>query len=445
MEAVKQPKEAAVTSKQKSTFFMPNLQKKLSVGSANDSYEAEADQVADKVMKMPDSSPQVAHTGALLQRKCAACQEEEKKLQMKPLSESITPLIQRSSESSGESHAPDHIESRINASKGSGSLMENGTKNFMEQRFGADFSNVRIHTGSEAVQMSRDLNAQAFAVGNNIYFNEGKYNPGTSSGQHLLTHELTHTIQQGGGVATKRIQRLPFSHGDPIHDPLLDQFSNDTGLPRDSVSQHDPLYAQWLNSQSISPGNITGGVTGLRMNVTSTYSSCGACRDGLEAIQVFWGTRRTDGVQVGTHQTVFPPLAATYDSFVDGGINSPGGATYSGNHPYYIGLPALPSSYGYNPSMGSAGSASGCTVNPEDAPSAARLHDEAYFETAFVCLNYLGTNHDKLLESFKWGFANRGTTFKSSPTNAAGGGIVTASSPSTEFLNTLAADYPGYP
>lgn len=203
MEAVKQTKEAAVTSKQKSSFFMPNLQKKLSVGSANDSYEAEADQVADKVMKMPDSSPQAAHTGALLQRKCAACQEEEKKLQMKPLSESITPLIQRSSESTGGSHAPDHIESRINASKGSGSLMENGTKNFMEQRFGADFSSVRIHTGSEAVHMSRDLNAQAFAVGNDIYFNEGKYNPETSSGKHLLAHELTHTIQQSGGVGRK--------------------------------------------------------------------------------------------------------------------------------------------------------------------------------------------------------------------------------------------------
>ena len=45
----------------------------------------------------------------------------------------------------------------------------------MESRFGADFSNVNIHTGSYAVQMSKELNAQAFTVGNNIYFNEGKY------------------------------------------------------------------------------------------------------------------------------------------------------------------------------------------------------------------------------------------------------------------------------
>jgi hypothetical protein len=435
--------EKLFSQKKSTPFFKPTIQKKLSVGFANDPYEVEADQVADKVMKMSEPSPQVTHTGTLVQRKCAACEQEEK-LRMKPLTETITPLIQRSSSESG-GVAPDHVENQINSSRGGGSVMDHGTKTFMESRFETDFSNVKIHTGSEAVQMSRELNAQAFAVGNDIYFNEGKYNPNSDSGKHLLAHELTHTVQQSGKVATKKIQRLPLTGADPIHDLLLDEFSNDTGLPRDSVSHHDPLYARWLDSKSISAGNITGGVTGITMNVASSYSSCGACRDGLEAIQVFWGTRRTDGFQVGTHQTVFPPLAATYDSFVDGGINSPGGATYSGNHPYYIGLPSLPPGYGYNSSMGSAGSASGCTVNPRDAPGAVRLHDEAYFETAFVCLNYLGTNHDKLLESFQWGFVDRGATFKSSPRNAAGGGIVTASSPSAEFLNTLAADYPGYP
>jgi hypothetical protein len=73
----------------------------------------------------------------------------------------------------------------------------------MESRFDADFSGVRLHTDSTAVQMSGQLNAQAFTHGRDIYFNEGKYSPGTSEGNHLLAHELTHTVQQGASVQQK--------------------------------------------------------------------------------------------------------------------------------------------------------------------------------------------------------------------------------------------------
>ncbi len=66
------------------------------------------------------------------------------------------------------------------------SAMDAGTLAFMGSRFGADFSQVKIHTGNEAVQLSRDLNAQAFTVGNDIYFNEKKYNPSSAEGKHLL-------------------------------------------------------------------------------------------------------------------------------------------------------------------------------------------------------------------------------------------------------------------
>jgi hypothetical protein len=76
----------------------------------------------------------------------------------------------------------------------------------MENRFGNDFSGVRIHTDNKAVQMSRDLNAQAFTVGNDIYFNQGKYSPSSENGKHLLAHELTHTIQQSG-IRRKMVQK----------------------------------------------------------------------------------------------------------------------------------------------------------------------------------------------------------------------------------------------
>jgi hypothetical protein len=75
----------------------------------------------------------------------------------------------------------------------------------MENRFGADFSGVRIHTSETSVQMNRQIHAQAFTHGNNIYFNRGKYAPETMEGRRLLAHELTHTIQQGASPSMKAV------------------------------------------------------------------------------------------------------------------------------------------------------------------------------------------------------------------------------------------------
>ncbi len=64
-------------------------------------------------------------------------------------------------------------------------------------KLGADFSGVRIHTDEAAQRAADSMNARAFTSGKDIYFNEGEYNPASPSGQRLLVHELTHTIQQG--------------------------------------------------------------------------------------------------------------------------------------------------------------------------------------------------------------------------------------------------------
>jgi phage antirepressor YoqD-like protein len=69
----------------------------------------------------------------------------------------------------------------------------------MQKRFGSDFSGVRVHADSDAVQMNRELNAEAFTHGRDIYFGAGRYSPETSSGKKLLAHELTHVVQQGNG------------------------------------------------------------------------------------------------------------------------------------------------------------------------------------------------------------------------------------------------------
>lgn len=168
------------------------IQCKYSIGSVDDPLETEADAVADQVVRMPEN--------AVIQRKCAECEEEEK-VQRKPLAS----FIQKKG-SEGGSMVSEAITQQISNSRGSGSHMDNHTQSFMESRFGTDFPNVNIHTGNEAIQLSRELNAQAFTVGNDIYFNEGKYNPSSDSGKHLLAHELTHTVQQGGYVQ-RQIQR----------------------------------------------------------------------------------------------------------------------------------------------------------------------------------------------------------------------------------------------
>jgi hypothetical protein len=200
------------------------IQTKLRIGQPGDKYEQEADSVADRVMAM--SAP------AQLQRE--ELSEEEEELQMKPLAGTISPLAQREAlpeeeelqmksvdnsiqreELSAEELqmqqsdpntqiATGDLESQLGSSKGSGSPLSDDVRSFMEPRFGADFSGVRVHTGSDAVQMNRGVNAQAFAHGQDIYFGAGKL-PGKDA---LTAHELTHVVQQIGEIRTKLSNHL---------------------------------------------------------------------------------------------------------------------------------------------------------------------------------------------------------------------------------------------
>jgi len=92
--------------------------------------------------------------------------------------------------------AKPNLSQRLKHSKGEGRPLPAQTQKEMTQAFNYDFSDVTVHTDDEAVQMTRELKAQAFTHDNHIYFNEGKYNPESSSGKQLLAHELTHVAQQ---------------------------------------------------------------------------------------------------------------------------------------------------------------------------------------------------------------------------------------------------------
>ena len=72
------------------------------------------------------------------------------------------------------------------------------TRSVMESLFGADFSQVRIHTDTRAAESARALQARAYTLGRDIVFGSGQYQPYTSKGRQLLAHELVHTVQQSG-------------------------------------------------------------------------------------------------------------------------------------------------------------------------------------------------------------------------------------------------------
>ncbi|MGB3799157.1 MAG: DUF4157 domain-containing protein, partial [Lewinella sp.] len=139
--------------------------------------------------------PLVASSVPVAQRKCAHCEAEEV-LQPKPIAD-----LQRSG--NGGFTASDDFSSKLHSTKGGGSPLPADTQRSMGQSMGADFSGVRVHTGSYASGLSNQIGAQAFTHGSDVYFNSGKYDPGSAGGQRLLVHELTHTVQQGAAARKK--------------------------------------------------------------------------------------------------------------------------------------------------------------------------------------------------------------------------------------------------
>lgn len=126
-------------------------------------------------------------------------EDEHKPLQKKEASNSAL-------ESQGVPHT---VERQIEQMSGGGDSLPQTERAFFENRFGYDFRDVRVHTGSDAAQASTALNARAFTVGQHIYFGGGEYQPASTTGRHLMAHELTHTIQQAppAAQAARRLQR----------------------------------------------------------------------------------------------------------------------------------------------------------------------------------------------------------------------------------------------
>lgn len=107
-------------------------------------------------------------------------------------------VVALSRQGDGETEVAPEVEEAIQAARGGGQALDSAVRARMEPAFGADFGGVRVHTGSQADALNRQLSARAFTTGQDIFFKQGEYNPGSSKGRELLAHELTHVVQQAG-------------------------------------------------------------------------------------------------------------------------------------------------------------------------------------------------------------------------------------------------------
>ncbi|MDP3914129.1 MAG: DUF4157 domain-containing protein [Bacteroidota bacterium] len=244
-------------SKQHTSFF----QTQLKTGEKGDKYEKEADNAAGKVANKVPASPEpvvqkqdisAVQMSSMKENEEKPVQKAEKKEEEKPVQKATSeeekkpvqkeekkeeekpvqkaekkeedksvqkaeaeenndvqpkheeeeknehPPIMRKEKEGSRANKGSDIADRIKKTKGKGQPMAEKTAREMKQAFGADFSNVNIHTDEQAASLNKDLHSIAFTNGSDIYFAEGQYNPDSSSGKTLLAHELTHVIQQTG-------------------------------------------------------------------------------------------------------------------------------------------------------------------------------------------------------------------------------------------------------
>jgi hypothetical protein len=168
------------------------LQTNLRVNKTGDAYEQEADRIAEQITREP------AHPG-------------------------ISPALLRIQRISGQpasdpDTAPTSVERTL---AGPGRPLDAILQQEMKQRFGYDFSQVRVHLGVAAEQSTREVHANAYTVGRDIVFGAGQFAPGSPDGRRLLVHELTHVVQQGGRGVT--VQRQPKSKADQEREAALEK------------------------------------------------------------------------------------------------------------------------------------------------------------------------------------------------------------------------------
>ncbi|MGQ3685014.1 MAG: eCIS core domain-containing protein [Candidatus Loosdrechtia sp.] len=179
------------------------IQPKIKINEPGDTYEQEAEAVVE------------SETSPLLQRKCACaegtpcheCEDEKEE------------PVQRKTEQASDI-ADISVSGKNFQNLGPGQPLDPVNIAFYKLHFGYDFRNVRLHTDEHAAESARAVYAQAYTVGRDVVFGRGQYAPWSEAGRKLLSHELTHVVQQGGKAfdlsserANKCLQRAVIGAG----------------------------------------------------------------------------------------------------------------------------------------------------------------------------------------------------------------------------------------
>ena len=200
---------------------------KLAIGAPGDVYEREADAVADLVMRLGDAGPpreispqSISRAPSSVRRgvqrlssdqspsldDAVVSEREEEKEEEEPERRTVQTLRDPAVHGGeGTQASPVSVET-LESSQG-GAPLSSTARQFMEPRFGADFSRVLVHADWRAAELARSLSARAFTFGQHLYFNDGEYRPDTGEGRRVLAHELTHVIQQDGGASALPIRQ----------------------------------------------------------------------------------------------------------------------------------------------------------------------------------------------------------------------------------------------
>ncbi|MEH1778449.1 MAG: DUF4157 domain-containing protein [Nostoc sp.] len=170
------------------------VQAKLTLGTVGDVYEQEADRVARQVVDEIHSSAFRA-SNTTSEGESIAYGGEAGRVQRQ-----IT--VRAAGDAGGEISS--EWETQLQGAKGGGQPLSPSVKEPMERAFGADFGGVRVHTGVQADKLARSIQAKAFTTGQDVFFRQGAYEPGSRGGQELIAHELTHVEQQKGKGENKK-------------------------------------------------------------------------------------------------------------------------------------------------------------------------------------------------------------------------------------------------
>ena len=233
------------------------LQAKLTINEPGDQYEQEADRVSEQVMRM--TAPPLR-----LQRKCGcggstvsgeSCEE----------CGNHAPQLQRLTGPNAASTVgvPTIVHEVL---RSPGQPLDASTRAFMEPRFGRDFSQVRVHNDARSAESARAVNALAYTIGQDIVFGAGQYAPANTASRQLISHELTHVVQQSRDAPTPQVS----SAGRPS--PAVSQIAK-YRLARFSDTGHHVIEEAGLAGAGFSSQQIQAVERG---NIQRDYSQIGA-------------------------------------------------------------------------------------------------------------------------------------------------------------------------